>query len=67
MADERDIWASAKLLVDRHGNGANRHATQRATELLEQGDLEGAAVWWRIVSTIDDILRTEPKDGEPSH
>ena len=43
------------------------HPTKRATELLEQGDLEGAAFWWRVVSTIEDIFRTEPRGGEVSH
>ncbi len=51
--DTRDIWTSAKLLIDQHGEDATIHAAMRADALLEQGDLDGTAAWQlcpRIVS-----------------
>ena len=34
-----DIWRTAKLLVDQHGQDAPLHAAQRADTLLAAGDL----------------------------
>ena len=34
-----DIWRTAKLLVDQHGQGAPLHAARRADALLAAGDL----------------------------
>ncbi len=39
---EQDIWRSAKCLVDLYGVDATIHATKRADDLLEQGDMDGA-------------------------
>ena len=43
MVDEIDIWRTAKLLTDQHGDKAAIHAAMRSDELLETGDLEGSA------------------------
>lgn len=43
--NDRDIWLSAKALVDQHGDDAAIHAAMRADELLDEGDLDGAATW----------------------
>ena len=31
----------------------------RADELMEQGDMEGRAVWLRIKAAVEEMLRTE--------
>ncbi len=49
MITALDIDRSAKLLIDRHGDEAPIHAAMRADELLDKGDLDGAAAWRRIV------------------
>ena len=40
MVPELDIYRSAKLLIDQHGEEAARHAAMRAYTLLEAGDME---------------------------
>ncbi len=40
--DDRDIWRSAKALLDIYGDDATIHAAMRADELLAQGDMDGA-------------------------
>ena len=60
--DEIDIWRRAKLLIDRHCDDASVHAAMRADAMFDVGDLEGAAVWRRIVAAIDELQKTEP-DG----
>ena len=37
----------------------------RADELMEPGDMEGVAVWRRIVKAIEELLsRERPEDAE---
>jgi len=40
--DERNIWRSAKLILDQHGDATGTHAAMRADALLDDGNLEGA-------------------------
>ncbi len=59
MADQIDIWRTAKLLTGQHGDKAAIHAAMRADELLETGDLKGSAVWRRIIEAIEQMKRTQ--------
>ncbi len=36
-----DVYRSAKLFVDRHGDEAPIHAAMQADAMLDKGDLEG--------------------------
>ena len=67
MVSDLDVYRTAKLLVDHHGDEAPIHAAMRADELLDKGDLDGAAVWRRIVAVIKELQRSEPKPGERRH
>jgi hypothetical protein len=58
-----DIWRAAKLLMDQHGEEAALRAAQRADQLMEDGDMDGVAVWRRIVAAIEE-LRRGPRDGK---
>ena len=49
MIPDLDICRSANVLVKQHGQDAPIEAAMRADELLDKGDLEGYAVWKRIV------------------
>ncbi len=40
---------------------------QRADELMETGDMEGRAVWLRIVKAIEELLSEERPEGEKVH
>ena len=64
MVSGLDIYRSAKLLVDQHGDEAPIHAAMRADGLHEKGDLDGYAVWRRIIREIDELLRKTPAYGE---
>ena len=57
MVTERDIWATAKMLVDQHGADAPIHAAFRADELLDRRDLDGQAVWMRILAATRELMR----------
>ena len=60
--NERDFWLSAKALVDQHGDDAAIHAAMRADELLDEGDLDGAATWRRVIDAIKELENAVP-DG----
>ena len=64
MTDDKEIYQSAKLLIDRHGDDAVIEAAMQADKMLEQGDLDGLATWNRILRAIEE-LRTgnRPKDA----
>jgi len=64
MIDDLDILRAANLLLHLHGEDAELAAAQRADELLNRGDVEGHAVWRRIVSAVADLTRTKPAEGE---
>ena len=49
MILDLDIYRTANLLVKRHGQDAPIHAAMRADAMLEKGDMDGDAVWKRIL------------------
>ena len=42
MIDDRDVWAAALLMVKRYGDDALLEASERADQLLHEGDMAGA-------------------------
>ena len=64
MIDDPDIFRAAKLLMDQHGEDADIRAAERADQLLDDGDVEGSAVWRRIIEAIDELQRGR-REGEP--
>ncbi len=60
MIPDLDIYRSAQVLVKQHGPDAPIHAAMRADELLEAGDLDGVAVWRRILQAVEELGRVEP-------
>ena len=67
MISDLDVFRSAKLLVKQHGDEAPIHAAMKADDMLEKGDMDGAAVWRRIVKATEELLSTRPGDGVPIH
>ena len=64
MIPDLDTYRAAKLLIDQHGEDAPIRAAERADELLEAGDIEGAAIWRAIMGAIDELQRAR-HNGEP--
>ena len=52
---ERELWACAQTMINRHGTDAEWHAAQRADELLDSGDLDGQRVWKAILIRIAQL------------
>ncbi len=67
MTPNFDIYRTANLLVKQHGEDAPIHAAMRADAMLDKGDLDGYAVWKRILRAVEELQGTEPKPGEVVH
>jgi hypothetical protein len=65
MIDDRDVWAAAVLTVKRYGDDAMLGASERADQLLEEGDMAGAETWHRIFN--ERLQVAKPADGEAVH
>ncbi len=60
MVSNLHIYRSAQVLVKRHGQDAPIEAAMRADAMLEASDLEGYAVWKRILRAVGVLQETEP-------
>ncbi len=63
MIPDPDIYRTANVLVKRHGGDAPIQAAIRADEMLEKGDMDGYAVFKRIVKATEKLLSKERPDG----
>ncbi len=67
VTGEIDVYRSAHALIQQHGDAAAIEAAIKADAMLDKGDLDGAAVWRRIVAAINELQREELKPGERQH
>ena len=67
VTSDLDIYRSAAVLIREHGAGAALEAAQRADAMLGRGDMEGCAVWKRIVTAVEELQRRERHEGESAH
>ncbi len=67
MTSDLDIYRSAQALIKQHGADAPVHAAMRADELLEAGDLDGYAVWKRILRAVRELQGADPAPGTWVH
>ena len=62
MTSDLDIYRAANELIKQFGDAADIETAMRADELMETGDMEGRAVWLRIVKAIEELRQREPGD-----
>ena len=67
MPSEIDIYRSAKLLIDHHGEDAPIFAAMQADKCSEKGDMKGRRVWLRVIKAVEELQRTRPGSGEATH
>ena len=58
VISDLDIYRAANILMDRYGHDAPLFAIKRATKMLDAGDLNGYAVWKRILRAVEEMQRT---------
>ncbi len=67
MPSEIDIYRSANVLIDQHGEDAPIFAAMQADKRAEAGDREGRRVWLRVIRAIQELQRTRPRGDEAAH
>ena len=55
MIPDLDIYRSANARVKQHGQDAPIEAAMRADAMLAKGDLDGYAVWKRILRAVGEL------------
>lgn len=67
MTSDLDIYRAAKELIKQHGEDALIHAAMRADELLDAGDMDGLAVWKRILAAVEELQSKKLPEGAIVH
>ncbi len=67
MTSDLDTYRSANELIEQHGDAADIEAAMPADQCLAAGDMEGEAVWLRIVKAIEELLSEERPGGAEVH
>jgi len=62
-----DIWRSAHEFIKQHGEDAAVRAAMKADRFLAAGDVEGAALWKRIVRAINELQSKKLPTGAARH
>jgi hypothetical protein len=64
MIPNLDIWRAANVLVTEYGDDAPLLAARRCDALMANGDVDGEPVWKGILRAVEELRRTDQKDGE---
>ncbi len=67
MTHYLDIYRSAQVLVKQHCEDAPIEAAMRADAMLKGTDLDGYAVWWRILRAVGELLSLKSGTGVRVH
>ncbi len=54
MTSDLDIFRTASILIREHGDEADLVAAQRADSFLEASDVDGSAVWRRVLKALPE-------------
>jgi hypothetical protein len=66
LISETDIWRGLAM-VKRYGDDAMLEASQRADQMLDEGDMAAAETWHRILNAIERLQAKAPGEGEKVH
>lgn len=66
MTSDLDICRTANVLVREHGQDTPIHAAMRAHALLEAGDLEGCAVFKRVLRAVEALRGVTRSPAAPN-
>ncbi|MBN9545273.1 MAG: hypothetical protein J0I19_07360 [Alphaproteobacteria bacterium] len=58
--EEIDLWRAAHLLIQQHGDGAEREAMRLGGLAMEKGDAQGERVWVGVLTAIKSLMNRLP-------
>ena len=62
-----DMYRAASLLVKCHGDDAPIQAAMKADAMLDKGNLDGYAVWKRVLRAVEELRRVGLEPGVKVH
>ena len=62
LTSDLDISRIARMLINEHGERVSIHAVMRADKRLEAGDLDGRAVWLKVLRAVKEPQATSRPD-----
>jgi hypothetical protein len=60
LVEDTDIYRSANLLIKEYGEEAAIYAAMQVDACVESGDLDGKAIWLRVIESIKELQDTSP-------
>jgi len=66
MISDRELWACASHVLERHGRHVDEFIAERTADLAAKGDEAGARTWLAIAERVDQ-LRNVAGDGRSRH
>jgi len=63
---DRELWACATLVLERHGEAADAFVAERVRTLAVAGDEKGVRTWMAIARRLD-ALRAAPVSRRMAH
>ena len=67
MTSDLDIYRSAQVLTDTHGEDAALKVSVIADAMRKRKNMEGVAVWLRVLHAVEELQRTGRREGEAAH
>ncbi len=67
MATDSEVWRTASMLIDLHGERAPNYALASVDLLLERGDFQRAAQWRQVSAAAITLLQNRPAPPEALH
>ena len=58
--EEIDIWRTAKILVDAHGEEAKGQAAWRLEKAIEDDNKDAMCVWMLVGTAVKELLGEKP-------
>jgi hypothetical protein len=67
MTSELDVYRSANLWLERHGDAAVVEARRMVEAMRQRADPSGADAWLRIIVAIEELKRRQLRPGEATN
>lgn len=65
--EDIDIWRTARILIEAHGEDAAMHAAMRADDAKDENRQDAASVWTRVMSAAEELLRQKTTTGDSAN
>ncbi len=59
--DDSDIYRTARQMIEQHGDKAVERATMNLDLMKKKNDMDGLAVWLRVIQAIKGMENDKPE------